>query len=94
MAVEKKAISLPKKFSIVKNARNIAEFGIGVNEKAILSGVVLEEEKMLGTCHIALGSNFTFGGNVRADIHWDTILIQPTIYFDNEKVMDSGELLL
>lgn len=78
-----------------KNARNIAELGIGTNPKAIISGNVLEDEKVLGTCHIAFGSNFSFpDGRVRADVHWDAILLKPTIWFDNRKVMDGGELLI
>ncbi len=77
-----------------KNARNIAEFGIGVNPKAILSGNTLEDEKVLGTCHIAFGSNFDFGGRVKSEVHWDAILLKPTVYFDDRKIMDEGELLL
>jgi len=77
-----------------KNARNIAEFGIGVNPKAILSGSTLEDEKVLGTCHIAFGSNFDFGGKVRSEVHWDAVLLKPTIYLDDRKIMDEGDLLL
>jgi leucyl aminopeptidase (aminopeptidase T) len=77
-----------------KNARNIAELGIGLNPKAILSGSTLEDEKVLGTCHIAFGSNFDFGGKVKADVHWDAILLKPTIYFDEKKIMDEGDLLV
>ncbi len=83
-----------KKMWKLKNARNIAEFGVGMNPKAILSGRILEEEKVLGTCHIAFGSNFDFGGRVRSEIHWDAILLKPTIWFDDEKIMDSGELIV
>jgi len=77
-----------------KNARNIAEFGIGVNPKAILSGNTLEDEKVLGTCHIAFGSNFDFGGRVKSDVHWDAVLLKPTIYFDDRKIMDEGDLII
>jgi leucyl aminopeptidase (aminopeptidase T) len=77
-----------------KNARNIAEFGIGVNPKAVLSGSTLEDEKVLGTCHIAFGSNFDFGGRVKSEVHWDAILLKPTVYFDDRKIMDEGDLLL
>lgn len=44
-------------------ARNLGEFGVGTNPGARVSGVVLEDEKVLGTIHIALGSNFDFGEN-------------------------------
>jgi leucyl aminopeptidase (aminopeptidase T) len=77
-----------------KNARNIAEFGIGLNPKAVLSGNTLEDEKVLGTCHIAFGSNFDFGGRIKSDVHWDAILLKPTIYVDDRKIMDEGDLLV
>ena len=46
--------------SIGEKARNIAEFGIGTNDKAIITGCILEDEKVLSTCHIALGNNIGF----------------------------------
>ena len=73
-------------------ARNLAEFGIGTNPKAHLIGNVLEDEKVLGTCHIALGDNSTFGGRVRAGIHVDGIFLKPTIKFDGKMIMKRGEL--
>lgn len=77
-----------------RNARNIAEFGVGLNPKATLSGITLEEEKVLGTIHIAFGSNFTFGGKVKAAAHWDGVYLRPTVYFDDKKVMVDGQLLI
>ncbi|MFH0986656.1 MAG: aminopeptidase [Candidatus Micrarchaeota archaeon] len=77
-----------------KNARMIAEFGIGTNPKAALTGNVLEDEKVKGTCHVAFGSNFDFGGKIRASVHWDAIIIAPTIWFDEKKIMESGEFLI
>ena len=32
-----------------KDARTVAEFGIGTNDRAILSGLILEDEKVMGT---------------------------------------------
>ncbi len=73
-------------------ARNIAELGIGTNKKARLIGIALEDEKIYGTAHIALGDNSTFGGTVRAGVHIDCILLRPTIYLDDEKVVEGGRL--
>jgi leucyl aminopeptidase (aminopeptidase T) len=73
-------------------ARNLAEFGIGTNPKAMLIGNVLEDEKVLGTCHIALGDNSTFGGKVKAGFHVDGIILKPTVKFDGKILMDEGKL--
>lgn len=75
-------------------ARNIAELGIGTNPYARLTGAILEDEKMLGTIHIALGDNSTFGGTVQADSHLDAILLSPTVYLDGVLLVDDGRLIL
>lgn len=72
----------------------IAEFGIGTNPKAKLAGNVLEAEKVLGTCHVALGDNSTFGGRIRAGIHLDGILRRPTIGLDGKIIMRAGKFKL
>ena len=68
-----------------KKGRNIAEFGIGINPQARLIGNVLEDEKVGGTLHIALGDNSTFGGDVIAGIHLDGIILKPLVFVDGEK---------
>jgi aminopeptidase len=68
-----------------KKARNIAEFGIGINPEAKLIGNVLEDEKVAGTVHIALGDNSTFGGDVIAGIHLDGIIREPELFMDGER---------
>jgi len=73
-------------------AYNIAEFGIGTNNKAKISGSVLEDEKVLGTCHIALGSNFSFGGRVDVPVHLDGIIKEPDIFIDRQQIMRKGKL--
>ena len=70
----------------------IAEFGIGCNPSAVLCGISLADEKALGTCHIALGSNVYFGGPINAGIHVDGIIKQPSIDFDNRIIMSWGSL--
>lgn len=75
-----------------EKAYNLAEFGIGTNPKARLIGNVLEDEKVMRTCHIALGDNSTFGGKVRAGIHIDGILLKPTVRLDGKILMLDGEL--
>ncbi len=101
-----KRISGEKEFSdflsrLIENesqAGNIAEFGVGTNEKAKRFDNVLEAEKILGTCHIAIGDNSSFGGKVRANVHIDLLIEKPTIVLDlggkSIKLMEEGELLL
>lgn len=80
--------------SIGKNARNIAEFGIGTNDKAKLSGILLEDEKVMGTVHIALGNNVSMGGNVNVPIHLDGVIKEPTVYIDGKEILKDGKLLV
>lgn len=88
----KKLDSILNKYG--KFARNIAEFGIGTNDKAKLSGIILEDEKVMGTIHIALGDNKSMGGNVDVPIHLDGIVKKPTVYFDGKLIMKNGKLLV
>jgi leucyl aminopeptidase (aminopeptidase T) len=77
-----------------KEARNIAELGIGTNDKAEIVGNILEDEKVFGTCHIAIGNNTGFGGKIDVPLHLDGIITKPTILIDNKKIMDKGKLLI
>ena len=72
--------------------RNIAELGIGTNHKAQIVGSVLEDEKVMGTVHMALGDNKSMGGNVSVQSHLDGILLKPTLWIDDKKIMENGEL--
>jgi leucyl aminopeptidase (aminopeptidase T) len=90
---------LEAKFVENNNCRNIAELGIGTNEKASRPDNVLEAEKILGTIHIALGDNTGFGGTVSAPFHEDYVFYQPTltaIMADKSEqiIIDAGNLLV
>jgi leucyl aminopeptidase (aminopeptidase T) len=77
-----------------QDGRNVAEFGIGTNDRAIITGVILEDEKVMGTIHIAFGDNKSMGGRVRAASHLDGLVKAPTVWFDDRMVMDEGRLLV
>jgi len=79
--------------AVGKNARNIAEFGIGTNDSAKLSGVLLEDEKVMGTIHIALGNNTSMGGKINVPIHLDGVVKEPTVYLDGKLLLENGKLL-
>jgi len=72
-------------------ARNIAEIGIGTNPKAKIIGNILEDEKVFGTVHIALGNNLSFGGNVDVPLHVDGIILKPTLEVDGKVLIKDGE---
>jgi aminopeptidase len=77
-----------------KRARNIAEFGIGTNDSAKLSGILLEDEKVMGTIHLALGNNISMGGTFNVPLHVDGVIKKPTVYLDGKLLMKSGKLLI
>jgi aminopeptidase len=74
-------------------AYNIAELGVGTNDRAIVSGYILEDEKVLSTVHIALGNNAGMGGTVNVPIHLDGLIRNATLYVDGELMMDKGTLV-
>jgi leucyl aminopeptidase (aminopeptidase T) len=75
-----------------KPARNIAELGIGTNDKARIIGNVLEDEKVMGTVHMAIGDNKSMGGQVSVQSHLDGILLKPTLEIDGQVIMKDGVL--
>jgi len=73
---------------------NVAELGIGTNEKATLTGNVLEDEKILGTAHVAFGASAAIGGTVQVPVHLDCVVMKPTLELDGEAIVRDGELLI
>ena len=74
-----------------EDGRFLGEFGIGTNNKARITGVVLEDEKVYGTIHVAFGSNNTFGGKISAGVHIDGVVKQPDIYINDELLIIKGK---
>jgi leucyl aminopeptidase (aminopeptidase T) len=77
-----------------EDGTNVAELGIGTNEEATLTGNILEDEKILGTAHVAFGASAAIGGTVQVPVHLDCVVLEPTIEIDGERIADGGELLL
>ena len=85
--------------NIDEDSMVIGELGIGINPKARITGNMLEDEKVIGTAHIAFGNNADFpgGGNNRSKIHRDYLFYRPTIevkYFEGTKklIMKNGKV--
>ncbi len=73
---------------------NLAELGIGTNDKATLTGNVLEDEKILGTVHVAFGASIAIGGTVSVPIHLDCVVTEASLTIDGTKVLDEGRFVL
>jgi aminopeptidase len=74
--------------------RNVAELGIGTNESATVTGNVLEDEKALGTVHVAFGDSAGLGGAVSVPIHLDVVVTEATLSIDGRPVLDAGRFVL
>ncbi|WOV88118.1 aminopeptidase [Sporosarcina oncorhynchi] len=75
------------------DGRMLAELGIGTNPMARMTGNVLEDEKKAGTCHIAFGSNHTFGGTIHADVHIDCVITRPQLFIDGKLILAHGKIV-
>ena len=73
---------------------NLAELGVGTNDRARLTGNVLEDEKILGTVHVAFGASAAFGGNVSVPIHLDVVVVDASLEVDGRAVLDNGRYVL
>ena len=73
---------------------HVAELGVGTNDRAGLTGNVLEDEKILGTVHVAFGASAGFGGTVSVPIHLDVVILDATLEIGGTRVLDAGRYVL
>jgi leucyl aminopeptidase (aminopeptidase T) len=73
---------------------NLAELGVGTNDAATLTGNVLEDEKILGTVHIAFGASAGIGGTVSVPVHLDVVIVDASLTLDGTPVLDAGRFVL
>ncbi|MEA3489054.1 MAG: aminopeptidase [Candidatus Omnitrophota bacterium] len=74
-------------------AYRVAEAGIGLNPKAQVTGNILEDEKAIGTVHIAVGNDLSFGGKNDVPLHLDGVIRAPDIFVDGRKLMEKGRFV-
>ncbi len=74
--------------------RNLAELGVGTNDRARLTGKILEDEKALGTVHVAFGASAGIGGTVSVPIHLDVVVTDATLTVGGTRVLDAGRFAL
>jgi len=77
-----------------RNCFNIAEIGLGLNPKCRMIGVMLEDEGVVGSAHIGIGTNITLGGVIKAPTHYDLLMWNPTITIDGVKVFEGTKVLI
>lgn len=77
-----------------KKAYVLAECGVGLNDLATLSGVMLTDEGALGTMHFGFGSNATVGGVNAVPFHLDFVFCNPTLQVNEKPILKDGELCL
>tara|TARA_B100000315_G_C14579667_1_gene589789 strand:- start:1510 stop:2478 length:969 start_codon:yes stop_codon:yes gene_type:complete len=89
-----KSLILKKIFRKQKSlkAKIIGEFGIGLNPKAKVCGIMLIDEGALGTIHFGVGSNSTIGGKNKIPFHLDHVVKKPTIIVNNKIIMKNGKI--
>jgi leucyl aminopeptidase (aminopeptidase T) len=73
---------------------NLAELGIGTNERATMTGNVLEDEKILGSVHVAFGASAGIGGTVSVPVHLDFVVLDPTLDVGGTRVIEAGRFVL
>jgi len=73
---------------------NLAELGVGTNDRATLTGNILEDEKILGTVHVAFGASAGIGGTVSVPVHLDAVVLEATLQIGGHTVLDAGRWVL
>ena len=71
---------------------NIAELGVGLNPKARMCGIMLEDEGVFGVVHIGIGTNITLGGRIKAAVHYDLLMYNATLEVDGNRILEGGQL--
>jgi leucyl aminopeptidase (aminopeptidase T) len=67
---------------------------VGTNDRARLTGNILEDEKMFGTVHVAFGASIGIGGTVSVPIHLDVVILDASLEVDGRPVLDAGRYVL
>ena len=55
---------------------------------------MLEDEKVIGTVHLAFGDNRSMGGVIRVASHLDGVVKEPSLEIDGETIIREGKLIV
>lgn len=75
-----------------ESSRVVAEIALGTNPAALHIGVVIEDEKGLGTAHVGFGHAVGLGGLNSSTIHADAIFSEVTMSVDGVDLIRHGEV--
>lgn len=81
---------LAKLESFGPEGANLAELGVGTHDRASLSGSILEDEKILGSVHVAFGASAAIGGTVSVPVHVDCVVVDATLQVDGQELLADG----
>lgn len=70
----------------------LAECGVGLNEAARLTGVMLTDEGASGCMHFGFGSNATVGGLNEVGFHLDFVFHAPDLFVDDRQLLMKGNV--
>jgi 2,5-dihydroxypyridine 5,6-dioxygenase len=77
------------------NARRAAsQFALGMNPDCRVIPDTKEVSKRLGTLHVAMGDNISLGGTVQSGLHIDIVILNPTVWLDDKKILENGKLFI
>ncbi|MDG1144152.1 MAG: hypothetical protein P8N92_05745 [Burkholderiales bacterium] len=71
----------------------LAECGVGLNNKAQLTGSMLTDEGAMGTMHFGFGSNITVGGLNDVSFHLDFVFRKASLSVDGTPLLINGEVV-
>ncbi|MCL6451731.1 MAG: aminopeptidase [Acetobacteraceae bacterium] len=93
-AAENETLFLDRLRNATGGADRVGEFGIGLNPSLRApTGDTSIDEKIWGSVHLALGDNLSFGGQNSSNLHWDLLIMRPTVEVDGRLLIKDGELL-
>ena len=72
----------------------MAELGVGTNADAEAGGNILEDEKILGSVHVAFGASAGIGGTVEVPVHLDVVVLDASLDIGGTQVLDEGRFVL
>lgn len=97
-AADKNQAYLTAMLNMDKGARTVGEFAVGTNyEIKRFTGNTLFDEKIGGTCHMAMGAAFPeAGGKNNSGLHWDMVcdMNQGEITADGKTIYRNGRFTI